>query len=304
LNLERGRGKEGKGTTHMTTLAVLALLWLQAPSPPTGEIRALSVTITDDKGDPVESLAEEDVAVLENGVAREVQALVADRRPLTLALLVDTSAAVQESYRLNMVEPLLAFLGRLPSGSSYAVWTTGDRPTKLLDYTDDVAAARKALTRIAPQGGSTLLDALVEASEDLKKKEGERTAVVAVSALGVEFSNRDRFRVAEEAGKNAGIFLSALIEEGSSDAESRVGYEYVLTTLARKSGGLAETTLSSMGLDSALKKLSAHLKSQYRLTYATPRELKGRKVEVKVARPGVKVRVSAAPTVVQGSSGR
>ena len=39
-----------------------------------------------------------------------------------------------------------------------------------------------------------MLDALVEASAELKKKEAERTAVVAVSAIGVEFSSRNRSR--------------------------------------------------------------------------------------------------------------
>jgi hypothetical protein len=44
-----------------------------------------------------------------------------------------------------------------------------------------------------------------------------------------------------------------------------------------------------MGLDSALKKLSAHLASAYRLRYATLPELKKRKLELRVARPGTRV---------------
>jgi len=285
----------------MTTLTVLALLLAQAAPPADAEVRAVSLTVTDDKGNPVEGLAVEDVALLENGVARDVVALQLDRRPLSLVLLVDTSEAVEGAFRLTMVDAIAGFLGRLPPGSKYALWTTGDRPTKLVDFTDDVAAGSKALKRVAPQGGNTMLDALVEATGDLKKREGDRTVVVAVTAVGVEFSSRDRYRVVEDAQNNADLFMAVQIEEGRTDFDNRAGYDYALSGLTRKSGGLYETILSAMGVDSALRKLSAQIRSQYRLSYATVPDMKGRKVEVKVARPGVKVRISPEPLLVPGA---
>jgi VWFA-related protein len=284
----------------MTTLALLALLWAQAAPAADAEVRAVWVTVTDEKGNAVEGLSAEDVVVLENGVARDVVALSLDRRPLNLVLLVDTSAAVAEAFRLTMVDAIQGFLGRLPSGTKYALWTTGDRPTKLVDFTDDTSAGSRALTRVVPQGGSTMLDALVEASEDLRKKakEGERTVVAAVSAVGPEFSSRDRYRVVEAAQKNADLFMAVLIEEGKTDFDNRSSYDFVLSALTKKTGGLDESTLSAMGVDTALRKLSAQVRSQYRLSYATLPEMKSRKIEVKVARPGVKVRISPEPLLV------
>jgi VWFA-related protein len=284
----------------VTTLAILALLCSQAAPTADAEVRAIWLTVTDDKGSAVEGLAAEDVVVLENGVARDIVAVSLDRRPLNLALLVDTSAAVAGAFRLTMVDAILGFLGRLPSGSKYALWTTGDRPTKIVDLTDDTSAASKAITRVVPQGGSTMLDALVEASEDLRKKakEGERTVVAAVSAVGPEFSSRDRYRAVEAAQKNADLFMAVLIEEGQTDFDNRSSYDFVLSGLTKKTGGLYETTLSVMGLDSSLRKLGAQVRSQYRVSYASLPEMKSRKIEVKVARPGVKVRVSPDPVLV------
>ena len=46
---------------------------------------------------------------------------------------------------------------------------------------------------------------------------------------------------------------------------------------------------SYMALDGALKKLSAYLVSAYRLRYATVPDLKKRKLQLSVARPGTKV---------------
>ena len=73
--------------------------------------------------------------------------------------------------------------------------------------------------------------------------------------------------------------------------EVKGNYDYVLGELTKKTGGPFETTLSFMGVDAALRKITAQLRGQYRLSYATLPELKNRKIEVKVARPGVKARI-------------
>jgi len=270
------------------------LLLLQAPKAPpsdAAELRSVNVVVTDDKGAPVEGLGLEDVALLENGLARDVSTLVLDRRPLTMILLVDTSQATSSFYRLNMLDPVVGFLKRLPEGTEYALWTTGDRPTKLVDFTSDAGEASRALMRVAPQGGNTMLDALVEASAELKKKEAERTAVVAVSAIGIEFSSRNRYQVTDEVPKNTDLVLAVQIDEGETDADSRFVYDYVFSELAKRTGGLHETVLSSLGIESSIKKLVAYLRGGYRLSYATLPGIKNRKLEVKVARPGVKVRL-------------
>ena len=53
--------------------------------------------------------------------------------------------------------------------------------------------------------------------------------------------------------------------------------------------GATRCVLSAMSTDAALRKLSAHLRSGYRLAYATLPDLKKRKLELSVARPGTEV---------------
>jgi hypothetical protein len=187
----------------MTTLALVLLLQGAPPAGAPAEARTLNVSVTDDKGAPVTGLRAEEVVVLENGVAREVSKLEPETRPLLAAVIVDSSEPVGTLYRLNVVDAVVRFLARLPEGSRYALWTTGDRPTKVVDFTDDRVRAGAALKRAFPRGGNTLLDAIVEASEDLKQREGQRTAVVVVSGNGLGFSNYDRLQVVERALKNA-----------------------------------------------------------------------------------------------------
>jgi len=290
----------------MSILPMAALLLLQATPDVAAQPRELSVTVTDDKGRPIEGLGPEEVAVTENGVAREVTRLELDRRPLTVAMIVDTSQPMSSFYRLQMVEPIVQFLSRLPEGSRFTVWTTGDRPTRIVDdYTTDAAAAAKALRRVFPQGGNTLFDALVEASRDLAKREGERTAVVVVTGLGIGFRNYDRNQVVREGEKSGATFLALQIEDGRlGPGAERAGngeveasdYEYVLGGLADKTGGRRESTLSAMGVSSELARLGSELRGQYRLAYLGLPGVKDPKVKVTVARPGAGVRVGAPRT--------
>lgn len=275
-------------------IALAAALLLQASSP--ADVKTLDVWITDSKGLAVRGLVPEEAAVVENGVARNVTRLEEDRRPLMVAVVVDSSAPMASFYRLHLVDPIVHLLNQLPEGSRFAVWTTGDRPQKIADWSDDVAAASRALKRTAPQGGNTVLDAIVEASADLKQKEGERSAVVVVSGVGIGFTNWERRQVVEKARSGGATFMVVQFEEtgeptqAAGEQVTRLDYDYVFDNLTRQTGGLREISMSAMGVPRSLERIAQALKAPYRLSYTTVPDLKERKVEVKVARPGVKVR--------------
>jgi VWFA-related protein len=279
--------------------AALLLLAPPSPAPAADESRSLTVTVTDEKGAPVDGLTAQDVAVLESGAARTLTRVERDERPLRVAVLVDTSEPMGDHYRLQIVDPLLRFLGRLPKGTEFAVWTTGDRPNKVVDYGEGMTAAAKALRRIFPTGGNTLLDALVESSRDLQSKEAARSAIVVVTGTGAGFTNYSKEQVVDIVRPTGATVLAAEIEESSAEASrgqgevSRTDYDYTLANLADGTGGRREILLSAMGTEKVLDSFAGELSSQYRLTYESVAGLKDkdRKVEVKVARPGAKVRI-------------
>ena len=168
-----------------------------------------------------------------------------------------------------------------------------------MDYGQGTAAAAKALGRVFPQGGNTLLDALVEASKDLQSKEAARSAIVVVTGIGVGFTNYSKEQVVDIVRPSGATVLAAEIEESGAAASrgqgevSRTDYDYTLANLAEVTGGRRDILLSSMGAARALDSFAGELASQYRLTYDSVAGLKDkdRKVEVKVARPGAKVRI-------------
>lgn len=138
-----------------------------------------------------------------------------------------------------------------------------------------------------------MLDALAEASKDLKKnaREGDRTAVVAISGMGPELSYLDRWRSSDVAAENADLFLLLQIDVGGAGFEQRAELSYVFNRLAKASGGEYSIMLSYMAADSGLRNLSPYLSAGYRLSYATVPEIDKRELEVSVARPGTEVRL-------------
>jgi hypothetical protein len=290
----------------MPGLALIVFLVSQlAPSVAPGtEVRALTVRFVDEQGGEVTDLGPSDVALTENGIARDITSFRPDRRPLSVAVIVDSSAALGAAYRLTVVDAVTGLVSRLPDGSRYALWTSGDRPTKLVDFTEDREAAGKALRMVSPQGGNYVLDALVEASADLKKlaREGDRTAVVAISGSGPEFSYVDKYRCVDQARKNADLFAAAHVDPTEADFDTRVNLSYAFDHLTAATAGRYDTVLSEMGLDGALRKTSVALQAGYRIAYATVPDLKKRKLELTVARPKTKVVLPAASTAeVPGS---
>jgi VWFA-related protein len=276
----------------MKGFTLTALLLAQAPAiAPDAEVRALTVIVLDQEGKPAEGLGRPDVAISENGEARDVTSFKVDRRPLTVAVIVDSSRAVV--FRPNMVEAVTRFISHLPSGTSYTVWTTGDRPRRILDYTEDPEDAPRVLDHVTQSGANYMLDALAEASKDLEKnaREADRTVIVAVSGGGPAVSHRDRRQAVKSTEKNADLYLALKIEVKWGLPPGAADVDYVFDELTEATGGAYEQTLSYGEMDARLLKLSHCLRAGYRLAYATLPDLKKRKIEVTVARPGTRVLV-------------
>jgi hypothetical protein len=214
-----------------------------------------------------------------------------------VAIVVDTSRAIGSAYRLNIVDAVTGFIGRLPEGARYELWTTGDRPTLLVEWTADRDAAAPALKRVAPQGGNYTLDAIGEVSTSLRKnaREGDGSALVVLTGPGPELSYIDKYRSSELGERGAELFLAVHIDGGEVvDADARTNLSYVLDRVARATGGRYETVLSAMSADAGLRRVGPLLRSGYRVRYATSSDLKRRKLELRVARPGTKALVPAA----------
>jgi Ca-activated chloride channel homolog len=263
----------------------------QAPRP--GD-RAMFVSVLNKDGAPVTGLGPKDFVVREDGMAREVLKAEKATDPVTLALALDNSQAARP-YIADMRRALKTFVAQFGPKNPIAVTTFGERPTVVLNYSMDAQALDQAVSQLFARSGSGayLLEAVDDICKGLEKRDFERAVILAITAGGPEFSERNyteplpRLRAS---GAMLNIMTFSLQAPDLGDPGQR-NRELYVDAATRATGGDRIMLLTSMALDTALAKLVDELSNQYRVTYARPETLiPPEKIEVRVERPGVTTR--------------
>jgi VWFA-related protein len=255
-------------------------------------------SVVDKSDTPVTGLGVGDFIVREDGVSREVLRVSATNEPMTIAVLVDTGAAI-EPHLLDLRRSLLGFFKTMAGKNDIAVIGTGERPTVIQDYTQNLALLEKALGAIYPRTGSGtyLLEALEDASGALRRRKAQRPTIVIISTQGTEFGERHHDGVLAQL-RESGVAVHSLVltSRGIMDRREDLELEQVVDEGTRNTGGRRDEVLTSMALGDRLQKLANELNSQYRVTYARTKSLLPPKsLEVSVKRPDLTVRARRWP---------
>ena len=264
--------------------------------------RALFVSAVDKDREPVSGLGPDAFVVREDGVRREVLRVSRATEPIDIALLVDNSTAASDEITF-LREGLSKFVATMAPGNNVAVIALADRPTILTDYTSDTKRLSDTVGRLfpMPQSGMTLLDAIVETSQGLGRRETPRAVIVPVITDGIEFTNRYSNDVVRELERvDAALHIVGIGQFLHSEDHGIRERSFLLSNGPAKSGGQYITLLSPHGLDQALQKLARELSSQYKVIYGRPQSLiPPERTEVSSAKTGVTMRGAPA----RGESG-
>lgn len=264
--------------------------------------RTLFVSAVDKDGEPVSGLGPDAFVVREDGVRREVLRVSRATEPMDLALLVDNSTAATDEITFFR-EALAKFVARMSPGNNLAVIALADRPTILADYTTDTKRLSDTVGRLfpMPQSGMTLLDAILETTQGLSRRETPRAVIVPVITDGVEFTNRySNDVVASLQRVDAALHIVGIGQFIYTEEHGIRERSFLLSNGPSKSGGQQITLLSPHGLDPALQRLARELSSQYKVIYGRPQSLiPPERTDVSSAKPGVTMRGAPA----RGESG-
>jgi hypothetical protein len=239
---------------------------------------------------PITGLGTDAFAVREDEIAREVLRVTPATSPMSVAIIVDNSQATTPTIA-DLRKGLSAFVKSLDGIGPVAIITVADRPTILRDYTTSQAQLQEAANKIfaLPGSGATLLDAIVEVSKGMSKRDTDRAAIVVVTGEHQEFSNRYYRDVLDELAKG-GAQMHALVLTGrggtslNDEARNRAS---VLDLGPIESGGTREDILTSQAYDTKLLEMAAILKSQHRVVYSRPQTLiPPKKVQVSATKSG------------------
>ena len=257
--------------------------------------RVLYVSVFDEKTrEPVTGLGPEAFVVREDDARREVLRVTPATTPMPVAILIDNTQAATPTIA-DLRKALATFVRALDGIGPIAIVSVADRPTILRDYTISQQQLQDAIGRVfaVPESGATLLDAIVEISRGLERREEDRVAIVVVTTENTEFSTR-HYRDVLEALAKSGAMMHTVVLTGPGgtalDDPSR-NRASVLDLGPKNSGGTRMDVLTSLAYEGRLQDLSAILKRQHRVVYARPQRLiPPEKIEVSAAKQGLEAR--------------
>ena len=240
---------------------------------------------------PVSGLGVKDFVVREDGVAREVLRVTPASSTMPIAVLVDNTQAVTPNIA-DIRKALSSFVKAVDGLGPVAIVGFADRPTILSDYTTNQKQLEDGVGRVfaTPGAGATLLDAIVETSRGLRKREEDRASLVVLSSENVEFSTRYYKDVLDELKAGGAALHVVLLNTPAGtrlDDPSR-NRASVFDLGPKNSGGTRDDVLTSQAFEEKMVELAGILKNQYRLVYARPQALiPPDRVEVTSARDNV-----------------
>lgn len=282
------------------TLVLAAALCLSvfapaAPAQTNARQRTLFVTALTQDGAPAETLAPEDVIVREDGVAREVLKVSRSTGPVDITLVVDNSVAAtraQQDLRLGLEQ----FVAKFADPNPVTLMTVADRPTVQVESTTSKAQLLRGVKRlfVQPEAGTYLVEGIIEASRAIQKRKPARSAILAITSFGVEFSDRGfQFALDELARSGASLHVIELQDTAQANQQSQGVRDrnVVIDQGTTQSGGTRDLLLANISLTDALQKMGRVITTQYEVVYGRPDTLiPARKVEVESARPALKLR--------------
>lgn len=276
----------------------------QAQLPPTFgtgiEVINLNLSVTDPADNYVTDLESRDFAVYEDGIRQELSLFTHENLPISLAILIDTSASMEEKIQTAQ-QAAIRFTKTLRPVDLAEVVQFNDRATTLQEFTSDPEALERAILETETSGPTALHNALYIALKDLAKQKDprqlRRRAVVLLSDgedTASLVSDDDVVELAKKSEIN--IYAISLRPNRPQDRQRQAfsQAEYLLTALARETGGRVYFPASLGELEAVYDRIAEELRTLYSVGYVSSnarRDGKWRRIVVRVPeREGIAVR--------------
>ncbi len=254
----------------------------------------LGVTVFDRQGRFVTDLAAEDFEIVEDGRPQAITYFArGDAEPapdLHVGLLLDTSGSMETEIDFSR-SAAIKFLNALPHAEDIT----------LVDFDTEVRVARygpndfprlvERIRRRRPDGNTAMHDALGVYLDGAVGLEGRKVFVLFTDGMDTGSALRydealDLLRAADVTMYAVGLFTSPSASRG---VEQRLR----LQQMSETTGGQAFFPLGVKDLDASYDKVVAEIRAQYSLGYLsanTATDGSWRKLDIKVKRPGLKIR--------------
>ena len=142
----------------------------------------VSATVTDASGRFVSGLHQDDFLVFEDDVPQEVTHFSAERVPVSLGLVIDTSTSMAGEKWDHATEALDRFLlDLLAPQDEVFLYRFSNDPVLVQDWTTDRYLLSRIMKRLVPRGGTAMYDAVAEAVPLADTGHNRKKAIVVIS---------------------------------------------------------------------------------------------------------------------------
>jgi VWFA-related protein len=160
------------------------------------ELINVNATVTDQSGRFVSGLTKDDFRVLDDEQAQNVTHFSAERVPVSLGIVLDTSGSMDGDKMIAARQALDRFLRQLLDPQDEVFLYRFDNNPELVEgWTRDKARLSEALDRIRPKGGTALYDAVADAVHMAQQGHNKKKAVLIISDGNDTSSRTDVFAV-------------------------------------------------------------------------------------------------------------
>ena len=148
------------------------------------ELVSLNVTVTDGSSKYVTDLNEDEFEVYEDGAKQKLTFFSKTQQPISLALLLDTSASMDERMAIAQ-EAAIGFARQMHKDDQAEVIDFDSQVRVLAPFTNDAAALEKAIRQTTPNGSTSLYNAIYISLKELKKVKAAATSEIRRQAIVV-----------------------------------------------------------------------------------------------------------------------
>ncbi|MCP3982512.1 MAG: VWA domain-containing protein [bacterium] len=258
----------------------------------------LRVTAKDNDGNLITDLERDDFKIQEDDSEQRVIDFYLETRPITLAILIDTSGSMVDKIQ-EVHKAAGAFVDSMRDIDQALLIDFDENVFLIQDLTSDREELKASIESTEPLGATALYDALHAAYRKIGQIHG-RKAIVVLSD-GDDTSSQFGFkRVLEEAKSNDTMVYTIGLGGGYGGSPRKD----VLKDFSENTGGRFFLAKKPGDLAEVYRQIADELGKQYYLTYSTDNDVwDGHWVKIKVdnVRPGIKVRARRGYFAVRGS---
>jgi Ca-activated chloride channel homolog len=244
-------------------------------------------SVTDQAGEPVTGLQQDDFVVSENGEPQTITTFAAGEFPLAVALGVDRSWSMAGEQLANAKTAARSFLNLLKPADRSMVVAISAEAEVIAPLSADRAAQLNAVARLDPWSSTALHDAIIASLDRLEPEPGRQALVI--------FSDgSDRYSKATESDVLARARRSTALVYPIALGKTRPPF---LAELAVLSGGRSFHLKDTRELERTLSAIARELRHQYLLGYTPSRPIvrgeqgwRSIRVTLRTPRPGARVR--------------